>query len=239
MKASATGSVTPVGFVNTTQSNEAKIKWFGTVRAKAGYAANNWLLYGTGRLAYGKVEQNTALNCPACNPPQFFAGSSSKTKIGWTIGAGLDYGLTPNWILGVEYLYFDLGSDSTTAMLTRGIFVFGDRCPGCFCLYRHCLLSGARGKKYSDQRQNTKQLDFRCTQHGTHLPRSAVIKRWFRRGLGGWWLIIRRRRQTVRWRRWCGTSSCWPRFPLRLPWWRCLRGTSFGLHACGWPSLIT
>lgn len=120
MKDSAIGSVTPVGFVNTTQSNESKITWFGTARAKAGFASNNWLIYGTGGLIYGGVKTATALNCPACGPPQFFAGSTSSTKAGWTIGAGLDYGLTPNWILGAEYLYFDLGSISTTATLTSG-----------------------------------------------------------------------------------------------------------------------
>lgn len=120
MKASASALGTPGCCVPTTQSNEAKIQWFGTARGKAGYAADKWLIYATGGLAYGKVEENAAFNCAACGPPQFFAGSSSKTKTGWVIGAGLDYALTRNWILGAEYLYFDLGSIATTAILTSG-----------------------------------------------------------------------------------------------------------------------
>lgn len=116
MKSSSVASVTPAGMPPSTQSNEAKIKWLGTARGKAGYAFNNWLAYATGGLAYGKVETNTAFNCPLCfTGPIAWAGSSSQTKTGWTIGAGLDYGLTKNWVLGVEYLYFDLGSVGTVA----------------------------------------------------------------------------------------------------------------------------
>jgi outer membrane immunogenic protein len=35
--------------------------------------------------------------------------SSKQNRTGWTIGAGLEYGLTPNWSIGVQYNYVDLG----------------------------------------------------------------------------------------------------------------------------------
>jgi outer membrane immunogenic protein len=38
--------------------------------------------------------------------------SASKTAVGWTIGAGLEFGLTQNISAKAEYLYFDLGSDT-------------------------------------------------------------------------------------------------------------------------------
>ena len=41
---------------NADQSLSAKISWFGTLRGKVGYAANDWLFYGTGGLAYGQTE---------------------------------------------------------------------------------------------------------------------------------------------------------------------------------------
>ncbi len=112
IKASATNSVTVVG-VATNQSNSEQIDWFGTVRGKLGYAQNNWLVYATGGLAYGQVATSGSFDIvtpPAAN----FPGSSSTTNVGWTAGAGLNYALTANWIVGIEYLYVDLGRVSYT-----------------------------------------------------------------------------------------------------------------------------
>jgi outer membrane immunogenic protein len=74
--------------------------WFGTLRARAGWAFNNILAYGTFGLAYGGV--NGELN----------GLTEDKTQLGWTIGAGAEIGLTANWSAKVEYLYMDLGSRS-------------------------------------------------------------------------------------------------------------------------------
>jgi outer membrane immunogenic protein len=120
MKDSASATVTPPGFVNTIQTNDSKIDWFGTVRGRAGFTSANWLLYGTGGLAYGKVRTDTRLDCAPCAPPQFFAGSTSQTKAGWTLGAGLELAMFPHWTVGAEYLYFDLGKITTTAALVSG-----------------------------------------------------------------------------------------------------------------------
>jgi outer membrane immunogenic protein len=72
--------------------------WFGTLRGRVGYAMNNVLVYGTGGLAYGGVELTSG------------GQSQSHTQFGWTLGAGAEVGLTPNWTARVEYLYFDLGN---------------------------------------------------------------------------------------------------------------------------------
>ena len=84
--------------------------WWGTVRARAGFAADNWLFYGTGGLAWGSMDASASLEfCPsdetACASVR---GSESDTNIGWTIGAGLEYGWD-QWTFGAEYLYVDLG----------------------------------------------------------------------------------------------------------------------------------
>ncbi len=72
--------------------------WFGTLRARIGYAANNILFYGTGGLAYGTVRA------------ELLGLSESKTTAGWTLGAGMEVGLTPNWSAKAEYLYLNLAS---------------------------------------------------------------------------------------------------------------------------------
>jgi outer membrane immunogenic protein len=74
--------------------------WFGTLRARAGYAVNNILVYGTAGLAYGGVKG------------EFFGLDEEKTLVGWTAGVGMEVGLAPNWSAKVEYLYMDLGSRS-------------------------------------------------------------------------------------------------------------------------------
>lgn len=121
MRKSASATVTPPGFVNTIQTNSAQINWLGTFRGKLGVtASSNWLLYATGGLVYGGVRETNAMNCAPCGPPQFFAGSNSTTRAGGTVGGGLEYMVAPNWTVGAEYLWFDLGKISTTAFLTAG-----------------------------------------------------------------------------------------------------------------------
>ena len=72
--------------------------WFGTLRGRVGYAMNNVLVYGTGGFAYGDLKGELA------------GLTETKTEFGWTLGAGMEVGLTPNWSAKVEYLYMDLGS---------------------------------------------------------------------------------------------------------------------------------
>jgi outer membrane immunogenic protein len=111
---SATQGVTPPGFTLINLTNSEKTDWFGTVRGKLGFTQNNWLVYGTGGLAYGKVATSASFVDPTGFFGIDFAGSNSSIKTGWALGAGLDYGITPNWIVGVEYLYVDLGRISYT-----------------------------------------------------------------------------------------------------------------------------
>lgn len=103
------------------------LHWFGTVRARFGFLpTSRILIYGTGGLAYGQTEARasvtntgvgyhqtiangfpTELNCPqavAC-----LSGSASKTSVGWSAGAGLEYALLHNLTFKAEYLRVDLG----------------------------------------------------------------------------------------------------------------------------------
>jgi outer membrane immunogenic protein len=70
--------------------------WFGTLRGRAGIAFSNVLLFGTAGLAYGNLRAETA------------GLTESHTNIGWTAGAGLEVGFTPNWSAKAEWLYLDL-----------------------------------------------------------------------------------------------------------------------------------
>lgn len=85
--------------------------WYGTVRARLGYAADNLLFYGTGGLAYGHMSADGKLQVTddASGDYVKWDGSTDTTNFGWTIGAGVEYGID-NWSLGLEYLFVDLGS---------------------------------------------------------------------------------------------------------------------------------
>ena len=73
---------------------------FGTIRGRAGYAMNNVLIYLTGGFAYGLGR----VDLGAASELQFHGG--------WTIGGGVEVGLTPNWSAKAEYLYVELGNQN-------------------------------------------------------------------------------------------------------------------------------
>jgi outer membrane immunogenic protein len=90
------GDLELTGASDTFASWKFSNPWFGTVRGRAGYAFNNILFYGTGGLAFGELRAET------------FGLSESQTNVGWTLGVGTEFGLSPNWSAKIEYLYVDL-----------------------------------------------------------------------------------------------------------------------------------
>jgi len=78
--------------------------WFGTARGRLGYTINNFLVYGTGGFAFGELHAE-GLGLQA----------ESHTTVGWTVGAGAEVKLNPNWSAKVEYLYVNL-ADSNFAI---------------------------------------------------------------------------------------------------------------------------
>jgi outer membrane protein OmpA-like peptidoglycan-associated protein len=81
-----------------------------SIRGKLGWAFDRVLVYGTGGVAFGDV--NTRFT--ATTPPIGNVGSVNGVRVGWTGGGGLAYAITPNWELGAEYRYTDLGSKNVT-----------------------------------------------------------------------------------------------------------------------------
>jgi outer membrane immunogenic protein len=88
------------------------LDYFGTARGRVGFLATpTLLLYATGGFAYGGVGSSTAIvqeNAPFV-PGFGSAGRYSDTRVGWTVGGGLEWLFAPKWSLKLEYLYYDLG----------------------------------------------------------------------------------------------------------------------------------
>jgi opacity protein-like surface antigen len=116
---STTGNVinaTPVSVdVKRSVAMDTKIDELGSVRGRIGYTPfTNWLFYGTGGLAWAHSTNRLTLTQTLFEAgttnvlsSSVFNATSSSTLLGWTVGAGVDYKLTPNIILGAEYLHYD------------------------------------------------------------------------------------------------------------------------------------
>ncbi len=108
--------------VNSAFTATSQVDWLGTVRGRLGYTVTpTLLLYATGGLAYGGVNSNFVMMQNHTGTgggggggliSGASYGSASDTRVGWTVGGGMEYAFVPNWTLRVEYLYFDLGDGS-------------------------------------------------------------------------------------------------------------------------------
>jgi outer membrane immunogenic protein len=106
-----TGGLAGVICPGSSASTNAKVDWYGTVRGRAGVAADKALFYGTAGLAYGHVDLNS--NFSGGGTP--LSTDTSSIRAGWVVGAGIDYLLQPNVSLNLGYQYVDLGSASLAA----------------------------------------------------------------------------------------------------------------------------
>ena len=92
-------------------SATTKIDWEATARARVGYANNNWLFYATGGLA---ILGAKAVFTPAvgftCGSYTLVNCSGTNKQLGAALGAGVEYGITPNVSAKLEYLYITAAS---------------------------------------------------------------------------------------------------------------------------------
>lgn len=107
-----------LGTSGATSTFRQELSYLGTVRARLGYAFDRTLVYATGGLAYGDV-QNTASFSSAANINQIdYFGRRSDVEVGYTVGGGVEYAFTNNISLKAEYLYYDLGKKNVPVNLT-------------------------------------------------------------------------------------------------------------------------
>lgn len=107
------------------QSNvfSSELEYFGTVRGRAGFALDRTLIYGTGGLAFGKVNSSVSMFDPS--GVKQFTDESSDTKVGYAVGAGVEHAVTNNITFKTEYLYYDLGKDRLNVSAIPGTGVAG------------------------------------------------------------------------------------------------------------------
>lgn len=107
-----------IGPHSFTANTEAGTDWLMTLRGRLGFTVTpTMMLYVTGGLALSDIEVSNSF----VDVPFGASGSSqsSKTKLGWVFGAGLEAALNRNWSVKAEYLHIDMGSISTSAVINN------------------------------------------------------------------------------------------------------------------------
>ena len=79
----------------------------GTLRARVGYAPDNWLVYATGGFAwtYDQLTLTQLADDTTIDSPFLW-------RLGWAAGGGIEYAFAPNWTANVEYLFTKYGNSS-------------------------------------------------------------------------------------------------------------------------------
>ncbi len=108
------GVVVPGG---CTLNASAGVNWFSTLRGRAGFAVDRWLLYVTGGGAWQNVGASGSVTVPGGT---FGVFSNSTTRSGYSIGAGIEYAVWDHFILGAEYLYLNTGNWGNTFVVGAG-----------------------------------------------------------------------------------------------------------------------
>jgi opacity protein-like surface antigen len=98
--------------VNRSITMDSRIEELGSVRGKIGLAASpNWMIYGTGGLGWAHMTRTMTLtqtiSAPGLTRSNSFSSSTGETRLGYTVGAGIDWKLSPNVVLGALYLHYE------------------------------------------------------------------------------------------------------------------------------------
>ena len=95
--------VFPDGTTLTAHSN-ADIQ--GSIRGRLGIAWDRVLIFATGGVAFGGFNTTVSVS----EPPFFATANRSNTRVGWTVGGGIEYAITNNWSIQAEYRFTDFGT---------------------------------------------------------------------------------------------------------------------------------
>jgi outer membrane immunogenic protein len=81
---------------------DTNLDYLGTVRARLGYSFGTVMPYVSGGFAYGGISDTVDVFGVRVLDHE-------EDRTGWTVGAGIDFALTPAWFARIDYKYVDLG----------------------------------------------------------------------------------------------------------------------------------
>jgi outer membrane immunogenic protein len=83
---------------------------YGTLTTRFGYAANRWLFFTKGGLAFASIKNRAGAVVAGANDPTDYT-KLNEVHTGWTLGGGAEFAFHRRWSMKLEYLYMDFGTD--------------------------------------------------------------------------------------------------------------------------------
>ena len=100
---------------------ETRLDWLGSVRARAGYALDSFMIYGTvGIAAAGTSVENGDVDGDVFDPLTGTA-STSYLGAGWVVGAGVEMAVMDNISVKAEYNYYNFGTQPIVAPTSTAV----------------------------------------------------------------------------------------------------------------------
>ncbi|MGP0090781.1 MAG: outer membrane protein [Xanthobacteraceae bacterium] len=97
--------------LSVTRSLTANTDWTGSATTRIGVAHDRVLFYAKAGAAWAHT--NYTDNWAAFGIP-VFTGTGSETRVGWTVGTGVEWAVWNNWSAKLEYDYMNFGNQTTT-----------------------------------------------------------------------------------------------------------------------------
>jgi outer membrane immunogenic protein len=126
MSRTLTGTTLPFPFI-AGDFFDLRSDWQAAAKGRLGYAWDRWMIYATGGAAFTNVNVGANFIATTAAGVTFPATivSDSKTLTGWTIGGGMEYAITNNWIAGIEGRYTNYGTQTYNGGLLATVFTPG------------------------------------------------------------------------------------------------------------------
>jgi outer membrane immunogenic protein len=114
----------PAGPVFPTANStvSSRLDWVSSLRGRFGYLVTpNVLAYATGGVAWGKFDY-TAISINNVPGGYIATAAPSSIQTGFTLGGGLEWAMTNNWLVRAEYLYYRFSGAPNIAAAPPPIF---------------------------------------------------------------------------------------------------------------------
>lgn len=89
---------------NSGFKSENDLSYVGTLRARAGFVADQALFYATGGMAFTNSDYSVTNNVNVDI-------DDSLSRVGYAVGAGVEYAIDGAWSMKAEYMYMNFGAD--------------------------------------------------------------------------------------------------------------------------------